>query len=93
MRARAWLMFPFAALLGCAGAVPTTDLPAGDLHPPMAAATGVTRAGVAKGSRAARVVPLRAMSGDVEIPYGDQRSRANPSSWLTSPKSSFNSPS
>jgi len=78
MRARAWLMFPFAALLGCAGAVPTTDLPAGDLHPPMAAATGVTRAGVAKGSRAARVVPLRAMSGDVEILYGDPEVAGEP---------------
>ena len=44
----------------------------------MAAATGVTRAGVAKGSRAARVVPLRAMSGDVEIPYGDPEVAGEP---------------
>ena len=37
----------------------------------MAAASGVTRAGGGKGPREHRIIPLKAMTGDVEILYGD----------------------
>ncbi len=55
-----------------------SDAPAGDLHPPMAAATGVTRADGGKGPREPRVIPLRPMSGDVEILYGDPEAAGEP---------------
>jgi len=44
----------------------------------MAAASGVTRAGAAKGLRERRVVPLWPMSGDVEILYGDPEVAGEP---------------
>lgn len=40
-------------------------------HPMMAAASGVSQADPGKGPHEYRVVPLRSMSGDVEILYGD----------------------
>jgi hypothetical protein len=41
------------------------------MKPPMAAASGVTRADGGKGPREQRIIPMRPMSGDVELLYGD----------------------
>ena len=42
-----------------------------DAHPAMAAASGVTRADGGKGLLEHRIVPLKPMTGDVELLYGD----------------------
>jgi quercetin dioxygenase-like cupin family protein len=47
-------------------------------HSAMAAATAVTRADAGKGPREYRIIPLRPMSGDVEILYGDPDSAGAP---------------
>jgi quercetin dioxygenase-like cupin family protein len=60
-----------AALTACAHGPRDSDPSPQDLHPAMAAATGVARADAGKGLRDHRVVPLRPMSGDVEVLYGD----------------------
>ena len=44
----------------------------------MDAASGVARADQGKGSREHRIIPLRAMSGDVEILYGDPEAAGEP---------------
>jgi quercetin dioxygenase-like cupin family protein len=64
MRTFTWaLPIPLiAGMVGCAN-------PASS--PPMAAASGVERADAGKGPREHRIIPLKAMTGDVEILYGD----------------------
>ena len=46
--------------------------------PPMAATSGVARADAAKGPREHRVIPLKSMTGDVEILYGDPEVAGEP---------------
>ena len=65
---RAVPILALAAAVGCAG---STKSGHGDSHPAMDAASGVVRADSGKGSRGYRIIPLRPMSGDVEILYGD----------------------
>lgn len=74
----AWPMLALLIHPGCAQVVTDSAHPAGEVRPPMAAATGVARADSGKGLRDARVIPLRAMSGDVEILYGDPEAAGEP---------------
>jgi len=62
------------ALIGCTSA--TTPNP--DVHAPMDAASGVTRADGGKGTREHRIIPLSPMSGDVEILYGNPETPGEP---------------
>jgi quercetin dioxygenase-like cupin family protein len=82
MRMRACILFVLAALVAalaaCVGGVPRADSRQGELHPPMAAASEVARADGGKGPREHRVIPLRPMSGDVEILYGDPEAIGEP---------------
>ena len=57
-----------ASLAAC---VQLNDVPAGESHSPMAAATGITRADGGTSLRDPRIIPLGPMIGDVEILYGD----------------------
>lgn len=61
------LAFLIASLGGCAEVRGDQD----HLHPPMAAVSAVTRADAGKGPNEHRIIPLRPMSGDVELLYGD----------------------
>ena len=61
------IVFLFAYLGGCAELRRDQDHP----HPPMAAVSAVTRADDGKGPNEHRIIPLRSMSGDVELLYGD----------------------
>ena len=76
--ARACILFLLATLIACERRVPGTDTHQPDLHPPMAAASGVARADGDKGLREHRIIPLRPMSGDVEILYGDPEAIGEP---------------
>ena len=78
MRAPACLLFSLATLVACDRGAPGADTPRRDLRPPMAAASGVSRADSGKGPREHRVIPLRSMSGDVEILYGDPEAIGEP---------------
>jgi quercetin dioxygenase-like cupin family protein len=49
-----------------------------DSHPAMAAAAGVVRADAGKGPHDFRLIPLKSMSGDVEILYGDPETPGEP---------------
>ena len=64
-----------ALLLMCASSVSLGD---GETRGPMDAASGVTRADGGKGPREYRAIPLRPMSGDVEILYGDPEAPGEP---------------
>jgi quercetin dioxygenase-like cupin family protein len=78
MRTRACFLFSLATLVSCERSAPAADTPQRELHPPMAAASGVARADGGKGPREHRVIPLRSMSGDVEILYGDPEAIGEP---------------
>ncbi|MGZ5036473.1 MAG: cupin domain-containing protein [Usitatibacter sp.] len=56
-------MLSAVVMAGCASPVASS--------PPMAAAVGVARADGGKGPREHRIIPLKSMTGDVEILYGD----------------------
>lgn len=71
MRVPLWFLLPVLVVAGCGRAETDSARHQGDMRPPMAAASGVTRADNGKGPREHRVIPLRPMSGDVEILYGD----------------------
>jgi len=58
-------------LVGCTQSPQESVTRPGEMQPAMAAASGVTRADGGKGLADYRVIPLRPMSGDVEILYGD----------------------
>ena len=62
-RMRAVSLVSLAALAGCTSAVVSS--------PPMAAASGVARADAGSGLHEHRIIPLKSMTGDVEILYGD----------------------
>jgi quercetin dioxygenase-like cupin family protein len=64
---------PLLAILGMPGCA--TQIAS---SPPMAAASGVARADAGKGPREHRIIPLRAMTGDVEILYGDPEVAGEP---------------
>src|SRR5688572_8653206 len=66
MRSPVILASLFFLLASCRHGTPTHDG-----SDPFAAASGVTRADAGDDGRAGRVVPLRPMSGDVEILHGD----------------------
>jgi quercetin dioxygenase-like cupin family protein len=72
--AAAFSTLALSVLAGCAhrGASST------DSHAALAAATGVARADAGKGPRDYRVIPLKSMSGDVEILYGDPETPGEP---------------
>ena len=82
MRMRAGILLPLAALVAslaaCNGGALRADSRQGELHPPMDAASGVVCADGGKGPREHRVIPLRPMSGDVEILYGDPEAIGEP---------------
>ena len=63
-------------VLGC-GRNPAPAAAPGEVRGAFDAASGVTRA-ESGGARAPRVVPLRAMSGDVEILFGDPEKEGEP---------------
>lgn len=66
------LILPFGVfLLACCQHVAPSHSAAGQTLPPFAAASGVTRADGGDDGRLHRVIPLRPMSGDVEILHGD----------------------
>jgi quercetin dioxygenase-like cupin family protein len=67
MTHRSAILFLVATLGGCAQ-VPSDH---GHPHPPMAAVSAVARADGGKGPNEHRIIPLRSMSGDVELLYGD----------------------
>jgi hypothetical protein len=77
MRARACLLLPLIGLVACARNAPPIDT-SQQASPPMAAASGVARADGGLGPRDQRVIPLRPMSGDVEILYGDPEAAGEP---------------
>jgi len=66
-----WLLLATVALLACGRGEPESAPHQGNMQPPMAAASGVTRADGGKGPREHRVIPMRPMTGDVEILYGE----------------------
>lgn len=70
MPRRSLLLLPL--LLSCRA---HTAVPAGETAGPFAAASGVTRA---DSGRAHRIIPLRPMTGDVEILYGDPEKPGEP---------------
>ena len=70
MGAKAWLALPLLGL-ACGGRAPAPETMSGELRPAMAAASGVVRGDSDKGPRDHRVIPLRPLTGDVEILYGD----------------------
>jgi quercetin dioxygenase-like cupin family protein len=72
------ILFTLATLVACDRGVPRAETRQPDLRPPMAAASDVTRADGGKGLREHRVIPLRPMSGDVEILYGDPEAIGEP---------------
>jgi quercetin dioxygenase-like cupin family protein len=78
MCVRTCAFFSLAALAACHTGQPATDTRQGEPHPPMAAASDVVRADGGKGPREHRIIPLRAMSGDVEILYGDPEATGEP---------------
>ena len=63
-------LLAIASTLGCVSPVTSS--------PPMAAASGVARADVGKGPREHRIIPLKSMTGDVEILYGDPEVAGEP---------------
>jgi len=77
-RCRAWLLFLVIGLAACDRAAQQSNTRQGELHAPMTAASGVTRADAGKAPREHRVIPLRPMSGDVEILYGDPEASGEP---------------
>ena len=77
-RMRACILFSLIPLAACVGVAPGADSHQGEFHPPIAAASGVARADGGKGPREHRVIPLRPMSGDVEILYGDPEAIGEP---------------
>jgi hypothetical protein len=64
-------------LIALAGALPGCSTTTNS-SPPMAAAAGVARADGGKGPREQRIIPLKAMAGDVEILYGDPEREGEP---------------
>ena len=66
-----WLLLATVALLACGRGEPESAPHQGNMQPPMAAASGVTRADGGKEPREHRVIPMRPMTGDVEILYGE----------------------
>jgi quercetin dioxygenase-like cupin family protein len=63
-------LLAIASTLGCVSPITSS--------PPMAAASGVARADGGKGPREHRIVPLKSMTGDVEILYGDPEVAGEP---------------
>ena len=68
------VLLTVVVLAGCAGSRSTGP----DDHSAMAAATNVARADGGKGPREHRIIPLKAMAGDVEILYGDPEVSGQP---------------
>ena len=71
MRTLAWCMLSLFALAACSPNPPKPSPPTHDAQPAMAAASGVTRADGGTARNEHRIVPLKPMTGDVEILYGD----------------------
>jgi len=69
-RFQAVSVLSLAAMAGCMTS-PTSS-------PPMAAASGISRADPGKGLREYRIIPLKSMTGDVEILYGDPEVEGEP---------------
>src|SRR5688500_14608567 len=73
---RFFVLFLVVPFLACRTPVPAERADAGENASPFAAASGVTRP--AQIDASFRVVPLRTMSGDVEILYGDPEKPGEP---------------
>jgi len=69
---------PIVAILAGASGCAHRAASAVDSHGAMAAASGVVRADAGKGPRDFRVIPLKSMSGDVELLYGDPETPGEP---------------
>jgi len=65
MRKYAWAS-SILSIVGMAGCMSPAALDS-----PMAAASGITRADAGKGPREHRIIPMKSMTGDVELLYGD----------------------
>jgi quercetin dioxygenase-like cupin family protein len=65
-------------LAGCRQSPGRADVHPDAAHGTMAAASGVTRADGGKGLRDYRIVPLKPMTGDVELLYGDPEVAGQP---------------
>ena len=66
------------AILGCTSSRPVPVPGSSETRTALGAASAVTSAGPAPESRAFRVIPLRAMSGDVEFLFGHPDSAGQP---------------
>ena len=65
------LLASLPMLVGCRTSPAPAEAPPDAAHGAMAAASGVTRADGGKGLLEHRIVPLKPMTGDVELLYGD----------------------
>jgi quercetin dioxygenase-like cupin family protein len=72
------LLVSLAMVAGCGQSPPHADVHPDAAHGTMAAASGVTRADGGKGLRDYRIVPLKPMTGDVELLYGDPEVAGQP---------------
>jgi len=66
-------VLPILSIVGMAGCTSPVAF-----DPSMAAASGVARADAGKGPREQRIIPLKAMTGDVELLYGDPEISGEP---------------
>jgi hypothetical protein len=79
IRIQIFLIVVLAALAGCEHGGGRTGAAQSDgSHDAMAAASGVTRADAGKGLGEHRIIPLKPMSGDVELLYGDPEAAGEP---------------
>lgn len=77
MRSLSLIALPLL-VFGCAHNPAPSDGKSTPASSPFSAATGITKAEGAADLRAARVVPLQRMTGDVEILYGDPEKAGEP---------------
>jgi quercetin dioxygenase-like cupin family protein len=72
------LLLSLPMIAGCRQSPAPVDAPPDAAHGAMAAASGVTRADGGKGLLEHRIVPLKPMTGDVELLYGDPEVAGQP---------------
>jgi quercetin dioxygenase-like cupin family protein len=77
-RLSAVLLASLPLLVGCGQVPPAAEAPHDAGHGAMAAASGVVRADGGKGLLEHRIVPLKPMTGDVELLYGDPEVAGQP---------------
>jgi quercetin dioxygenase-like cupin family protein len=75
---RAAILLLCLLVLGCGRDAPAGRTGSGETLPAFGAASGVTRSDSGGDARRHRVVPLRPMSGDVEVLFGDPEKAGEP---------------